>query len=94
MQHNSFYASVINSAESCETAILEAGIVKKCKRPYIQTLICNVLLENGYDLRTVQKFLGYSDVRTTKIYIHVLDRGAKEVESPLDGILDGNRIRQ
>ena len=47
------------------------------------------MLENGYDIRTVQELLGHSDVRTTMIYTHVLNRGAKDVVSPLDGILDG-----
>ncbi len=39
---------------------------------------------NGYDIRTVQELLGHSDVRTTMIYTHILNRGAKEIESPLD----------
>jgi site-specific recombinase XerD len=42
------------------------------------------LLHSGYDIRTVQDFLGHKDVKTTLIYTHVLNRGGLAVHSPLD----------
>jgi len=44
------------------------------------------MLQAGYDIRTVQELLGHSDVQTTMIYTHVLNRGGRGVMSPLDRI--------
>ena len=42
------------------------------------------LLEDGYDIRTVQELLGHRDVSTTMTYLHVMQRGALGVKSPMD----------
>jgi site-specific recombinase XerD len=44
------------------------------------------LMEDGYDIRTVQELMGHNDVRTTMIYIHVLNREPAGVRSPIDGL--------
>jgi integrase len=44
------------------------------------------MLEDGYDIRTVQELLGHASVETTMIYTHVLNRGGRGVRSPLGGL--------
>ena len=44
------------------------------------------LLEDGHDIRTIQEVLGHADVEKTMIYTHVLNKGGRGVDSPLDGL--------
>lgn len=46
--------------------------------------VATPLLQNGYDVCTVQELLGHKDVKTTMIYTHVPNRGGRGVRSPLD----------
>ncbi|MEM6301141.1 MAG: integron integrase [Pseudomonadota bacterium] len=61
-----------------------AGIIKPIRCHTFRHSFATRLLQQGYDLRTIQKLLGHSDVKTTEIYTHVLGRGAMGVLSPLD----------
>lgn len=67
-----------------KTAILRSGITKNGSCHTFRHSFATRLLEQGYDIRTVQELLGHSNVRTTMIYTHVLTKGGLAVRSPLD----------
>jgi integrase len=65
-------------------AVRAAGIVRPASCHTLWHSFATHLLEDGCDIRTIQELLGHSDVKTTMIYTHVLNRGGRGVRSPLD----------
>lgn len=71
-----------------QRAVREAARLAEIAKPVtprtLRHSFATHLLQSCYDIRTVQKLLGHSDVSTTMIYTHVLNKGGKGVTSPLD----------
>lgn len=65
-------------------AVLKSGLTKRASCHTFRHSFATHLIEDGYDIRTVQELLGHSDVKTTMIYTHVLNRGPSGVRSPID----------
>lgn len=79
-----WYMSESTLQKAVRQAAQQAGITKPVGPHTFRHCFATHLLENGYDIRTVEELLGHKDVKTTMIYTHVLNRGGLAVRSPLD----------
>ena len=77
-QHESELQRAIRSAA------IRAGITKRVSPHTFRHCYATHLLQAGYDIRTVAELMGHKDVKTTMVYLHILQPGGKGVESPLD----------
>jgi integron integrase len=72
--------------KSVKDAVTKAGLVKRATCHTFRHSFATHLLEDGYDIRTVQELLGHKDAKTTMIYTHVLNKGPSAVRSPADNL--------
>jgi len=82
LRRHHLHESVIQRA--VKSAASEAGLTKRITCHSLRHSFATHLLQDGYDIRTVQELLGHRDVATTMIYTHVLNRGGRGVRSPAD----------
>ncbi len=84
IRRHHLHDSVLHRA--LKQAAASAGLTKPVSAHVLRHSFATHLLQSGYDIRTVQELLGHSDVSTTMIYTHVLNKGGRGVKSPLDRV--------
>ena len=72
--------------KTIKDAAAKTGLVKRVTCHTFRHSFATHLLEDGYDIRTIQELLGHKDVKTTMIYTHVLNKGPAAVRSPADNL--------
>ena len=75
-------------------AIKKSGLDKKATVHSLRHSFATHLLENGTDIRYIQKFLGHASIKTTTIYTHLTNSAVKKIKSPLDIMVDENNKKK
>jgi integron integrase len=84
LRRHHLHVTVIQRAVA--EAVRSAALMKRATCHTFRHSFATHLIEDGYDIRTVQELLGHTDVRTTMIYTHVLNKGGRGVRSPIDAL--------
>jgi integrase len=86
-----FYSPGSALQKAMKRALKDLGITKRAGPHALRHSFATHLLESGYDIRTIQELLGHSDVKTTMIYTHAMQKGARGIKSRLDQKLSWNK---